>query len=167
VEDPNLSFSNSKLGHKREVIICPEIQPNTAKKFTHRWSSRNPNDIKFGGWKAKTIYNNFHGTTCFNSNVTNDISSRQELEGYPPRPLEALLSIWAISRAVLMQMLWNVMGAKRRWLPTTFMKNTLPNCDYINVISSSENAWVLLSTKSTKSMATTSIINYQMNNFEF
>jgi hypothetical protein len=26
---------------------------------------------------------------------------------------------------------------------------------------------VLLSTKSTKSMATTSIINYQMNNFEF
>jgi hypothetical protein len=67
----------------------------------------------------------------------------------------------------LMQMLWNVVGAKRRWLPTTFMKNTLPNCDYINVISSSENAWVLLSTKSTKSMATISIINYQMNNFEF
>jgi hypothetical protein len=29
------------------------------------------------------------------------------------------------------------------------MRNTLPNSDWINVISSIQNAWVLLSTKST------------------
>jgi hypothetical protein len=28
-------------------------------------------------------------------------------------------------------------GGKKRWLPTTFMKNILPNSDFINVISSS------------------------------
>jgi hypothetical protein len=39
----------------------------------------------------------FMKTTCSNSDVSNDISSRQELEGYPPRPPEALLSILAIS----------------------------------------------------------------------
>jgi len=27
VEYPNQPFSNSKLGHKREVRICPAIQP--------------------------------------------------------------------------------------------------------------------------------------------
>jgi hypothetical protein len=49
--------------------------------------------------------NNFHETTCSNSNVSNDIASKQELEGYPPRPPEALLSILAISRALVIQML--------------------------------------------------------------
>jgi hypothetical protein len=32
------------------------------------------------------------------------------------------------------------MGRKRRWFPTNSMKNTLPNSDWINVISSSQNA---------------------------
>jgi len=44
-------------------------------------------------------------TTCSCSDVSNDISSKQELEGYPPRPPEALLNILAISRAVVIQML--------------------------------------------------------------
>jgi len=79
----------------------------------------------------------FIQTTCSNSDVSNDISSRQELESYPPYPPEALLSILVISRAVVIQMLWNVVGGKRRRLPRTFMKNTLSNSDFINVISSS------------------------------
>jgi hypothetical protein len=37
----------------------------------------------------------------------------------------------------VIQMLWNVVGGKRRRLPRTFMKNTLSNSDFINVISSS------------------------------
>jgi hypothetical protein len=47
VEDPNLSFSNSKLGHKREVRIS-------------NGSYRRQNDVTFGGWKDKTISNNFN-----------------------------------------------------------------------------------------------------------
>jgi hypothetical protein len=94
-----------------------------------------------------------------NSDGNNDISSRQELEVYPPGPPTALLSILAISRALVIQMLWNFMGQKIRWLPTTFRRNTLPNSEWINVISSSQSAWVLLSTKSTKS-----IVGHYINN---
>jgi hypothetical protein len=59
----------------------------------------------------------------------------------------------------VIQMLWNVMGGKISCLPTTFMKNTLPNAKWINVISSNQSAWVLLSTKSTKS-----IVGHYINN---
>jgi hypothetical protein len=59
----------------------------------------------------------------------------------------------------VIQMLWNVVGGKRRLFPTTFMKNTLPFYDCINHISSSQNAGVLLSTKSTKS-----IVDHYINN---
>jgi hypothetical protein len=52
----------------------------------------------------------------------------------------------------MIQMIWKCMDGKIRWLPTTFMRNIVPNSDCINVIASSQNAWVLLSTKSTKSM---------------
>jgi len=97
-------------------------------------------------WQFPTT---FMKTTCSNADVSNDISSRQELKGYPPRPPEALLSSLAISGALVIQMLWHFMGGKIRWFPTTFMRNTLPNSDWINVISSIQNAWVLLSTKST------------------
>ena len=90
-----------------------------------------------------------------NSDGNNDISSRQ----YPPRPPIALLSILAISRDLVIQMLWNFMGDKIRWFPTTFMGNTLPNSEWSNVISSSQSAWVLLSTKSTKS-----IVGHYINN---
>jgi hypothetical protein len=78
--------------------------------------------------------------TLSNSDVSNDIASRQELEGYPPRSPEALLSILAISRAVVIQMTSYFVGGTIRQLKTTFMKNTLPNSDCINVISSSQNA---------------------------
>ena len=45
-------------------------------------------------------------TTCSNSDVSNDISFRQELESYHPlRPPEAVLSILATSQAVVIQML--------------------------------------------------------------
>jgi hypothetical protein len=44
-------------------------------------------------------------TTCSNSDVSNDISFRQELESYPLRPPEAVLSILATSQAVVIQML--------------------------------------------------------------
>jgi len=43
----------------------------------------------------------FMKKTCSNSDGNNDISSRQELEGYPPRPPAALLSILAISQALV------------------------------------------------------------------
>jgi len=89
----------------------------------------------------------------------NDMWSRQELEIYPPRPPTALLSILAISRALVIPMLCNFMGGKIRWFPTTFMKNTLPNSELINVMSSSQSVWVLLSTKSTKS-----IVGHYINN---
>jgi hypothetical protein len=39
------------------------------------------------------------------------------------------------------------------------MRNTLPNSDCINVNLSNQNAWVLLSTKSTKS-----IVGHYINN---
>jgi hypothetical protein len=111
------------------------------------------------GGRKRQFTTTFMEKTCSNSDVSNDMSSRQELEGYPPRPPAALLSMLAISRALVIQMLWNYMGGKIIWLPTTFMKNTLPNSNCINVISSSQNAWVLLSTKSTKS-----IVGHYINN---
>jgi len=43
--------------------------------------------------------------TCSNFDGNNDISSRKELEGYPPRPPAALLSILDISQALVLQML--------------------------------------------------------------
>jgi hypothetical protein len=52
--------------------------------------------------------------TCSNSDGNNDISSRQELEGYPPRPPAALLSILAISQVLVIQMFCNFMGGKIR-----------------------------------------------------
>jgi len=111
------------------------------------------------GGRKRQFPTTFMEKTCSNSNVSNDMSSRQELEGYPPRPPAALLSMLVISRALVIQMLWHFMGGKIIWLPTTFMKNTLPNSNWINVISSSQNAWVLLSTKSTKS-----IVGHYINN---
>jgi len=94
-----------------------------------------------------------------NSDVSHDIPSKQEFEGYPSRPPEALLIILAISQALVIPMLWKFMSGKIRWFLTTFMGNTLPNSNCINVISSSQNAWVLLSTKSTKS-----IVGHYINN---
>ena len=73
------------------------------------------------GGRIRQFPTTFMKTACSNSDVSNDISSRQELEGYPLRPLEALLSILAISRALVIPMLWNFMGGKIRWLPTNFM----------------------------------------------
>jgi hypothetical protein len=61
--------------------------------------------VQFGEWKEKTISNNFHEKILSNSDGNNDISSRQELEVYPSRPPTALLSILAISRALVIQML--------------------------------------------------------------
>ena len=117
------------------------------------------------GRRKRQFPTTFMRKTCSNSDGNNDISSRQELEGYPPRPPEALLSILAISRVLVIQMLWKFMGGTIRWFPTTVMKNTLPNSNCINVISSSQNAWVMLSTKSTKSIV--GHYNYQMNSSEF
>ena len=108
------------------------------------------------GGRKRQFPTTFMQKTWSNSDGNNDISSRQELEDCPP---EALLGILAISRAVVIQMLWNFVGGKIRWFPTTVMGNTLPNSDCINVISSSQNAWVLLSTKSTKS-----IVGHYINN---
>jgi len=52
--------------------------------------------------------------TCSNSDGNNDISSKQELEGYPPCPPAALLSSLSISRALMIQMLLHFMGGKIR-----------------------------------------------------
>jgi len=32
-----------------------QSSPNTSQNFTHIWSSRRQNEVKFGGWKEKTI----------------------------------------------------------------------------------------------------------------
>jgi len=56
------------------------------------------------GGKIRQFPTTFMRTTCSSSDVSNDISSRQELEGYP-RPQEALLSLLAIYRFILIQML--------------------------------------------------------------
>jgi len=111
------------------------------------------------GGKIRQFTTTFMRTTCSSSDVSNDISSRQELEGYLPCPQETLLSFLTISWSVVIQMLWNVVSGKIRQFPTTIMKNTLPNSNCINVISSSQNAWVLLSIKSTKS-----IVGHYINN---
>jgi len=111
------------------------------------------------GGRKRQFPTTFMKNMFSNSDGNNDIAARQELEVYPPRPPTALLSILAISPALVIQMLWNFMGKKIRWLPTTFMRYTLANSEWINVISSSQSAWVLLSTKSTKS-----IVGHYINN---
>ena len=111
------------------------------------------------GGRKRQFPTTFMKNTFSNSDGNNDILSRQELEVYPPRPPTALLSILAISWALVIQMLWKFMGGKIRWFTTTFMGNTLPNSDCINVNLSNQNAWVLLSTKSTKS-----IVGHYINN---
>jgi hypothetical protein len=50
------------------------------------------------GEKIRQFPTTFMRTTCSSSDVTNDILSRQELEGYPQ---EALLSLLAISRFIV------------------------------------------------------------------
>jgi hypothetical protein len=62
-----------------------QSSPNT-NNFTHIWTSRRQNDMTFGGWKEKTISNNFDKKTYSNSDGNNEILSRQKLKGYPPRP---------------------------------------------------------------------------------
>ena len=111
------------------------------------------------GGRKRHFSTTFMKKTCSNLDGNNGSSSRQELKGYPPSPPAALLNILAISRSLVIHMLWKFMGGKIRWLPTTFMKNTLSNAEWINVISSSQSAWVLLSTKSTKS-----IVGHYINN---
>jgi len=111
------------------------------------------------GGRKRQFSTTFMKKIFSNSDGNNDILSRQELEVYPPRLPTALLGILAISRALVIQILCNFMGEKIRWLPITFMKNTLPNLEWINVISSSQSAWVLLSIKSTKS-----IVGHYINN---
>ncbi|KAL9383602.1 hypothetical protein Peur_023925 [Populus x canadensis] len=66
------------------------------------------------GGRIRQFPTTFIWTTCSNSDGSNDISSRQELEGYPPCPPATLLSILAISRALVIQMLCNFMSGKIR-----------------------------------------------------
>ena len=54
------------------------------------------------GRKIRQFPTTFMKTICSNSDVGNDISSRQELEGYPPA---ALLSMLDITRVAVIQML--------------------------------------------------------------
>jgi len=57
------------------------------------------------GGRKRQFPTTFMKTICSNSDGNNDISTRQELEVYPPRPPTALLSILAIFRALVIQML--------------------------------------------------------------
>jgi hypothetical protein len=79
------------------------------------------------GGRKRQFLTTFMKKTGSNFDGSNDIASRQELEGYPPRPPAALLSSLDIYRAVMLHMLWNLVGGSKRQFPTTFMKNTLPN----------------------------------------
>ena len=53
-------FQIQCLATKEKSESLLQSNPNTAQHFTHIWSSRRQNDVKFGGWKDKTISNNFH-----------------------------------------------------------------------------------------------------------
>jgi len=53
-----------------------------------------------GGMKRQ-FPTTFMNKICLNADGNNDISSRQELEVYPPRPPTALLSILSIYRALV------------------------------------------------------------------
>jgi hypothetical protein len=77
----------------------------------------------FMGGRKRQFPTTFMKKICSNYNGNNDISSRQELEVYPPRPPTAL-SILAISRALVIKMLWKFMGGKIRWL--AYKKRHLP-----------------------------------------
>jgi hypothetical protein len=57
------------------------------------------------GGRKRQFPTTFMKKSFSNSDGNNDIVSRQELEVYPPRPPTALLSILAISRALVIQML--------------------------------------------------------------
>jgi len=47
------------LATKEKSKSVLQSNQNITRKFTHSWSSKRQNDVKFGGWKDKTIYN-FH-----------------------------------------------------------------------------------------------------------
>ena len=53
------------------------------------------------GGKIRQFPTTFMKTTRSSFDVSNDISSKQELEGYPQRLPEALLNLLAISRALV------------------------------------------------------------------
>ena len=72
------------------------------------------------GRKIRQFPTTFMQTTCLSFDISNDISSRQELEGYPPRPPEALLSILAISRSEVIQMLYKCYGWKEKMISNNF-----------------------------------------------
>jgi len=57
------------------------------------------------GGRKQQFPTTFMKKSFSNSDGNNDISSKQELEVYPPRPPTALLSILAISRGLVIQML--------------------------------------------------------------
>jgi hypothetical protein len=42
-------FQIQSLATKEKSEYVLQSSLNTAQKFTHRWSSRKPNDVKFGG----------------------------------------------------------------------------------------------------------------------
>jgi len=49
------------------------------------------------GGRERQFPTSFMKNICSNSDGNTDISSKQELKGYPPRPSAALLSILVIS----------------------------------------------------------------------
>jgi hypothetical protein len=57
------------------------------------------------GGRKRSFPTTFMKNSFSNSDGNNDISSRQELEVYPPRPPTTLLSILAISQDLVIQML--------------------------------------------------------------
>jgi hypothetical protein len=60
IQDPNLPFQIQSLAIKEKSEYVLQSSPNTAPNFTHIWCSRKQNDVKFDGWKEKTIPNNYH-----------------------------------------------------------------------------------------------------------
>jgi hypothetical protein len=57
------------------------------------------------GERIRQFPTTFMKIDCPNSDVSNDIPAKQEFEGYPSRPPEALLILLAISRALVIPML--------------------------------------------------------------
>ena len=53
-------FQIQSLATKKKSESVLQSSPNTAKNFTHSWSSIRKNDVKFGWWKDTKISNNYH-----------------------------------------------------------------------------------------------------------
>jgi len=57
---PKSAIFKFKVTTKEKSESVLQSSPSTAQNVTDIWSSKRQNDMKFGGWKEKTISNKFY-----------------------------------------------------------------------------------------------------------